>query len=1059
MNLVIYQGPSSAPWEITGYVPHDSLSLLQAELGENDGVMRASLSLELYNKNDAERALPDWRARVRKPGILVVRSGNNFCFALYYDAVKTEYDPTTRRYRLHFTSLLDALRAYLSRDKWWNVLDAATLMASFKEFLGQYLPTALVNATTYLPDSMSPLQEDPENPAWPYFAGFVQPASWLVGKQVDYETNGPWTIISVLGVARSLVQDDTIFALCLAKPQSWWSTQGDYVLPIVIRAVWNTDTWDWDVEGMYWYYDPEDENATWWWPVWFGMKKNLSGETGDSALIYTTATAGGERVVCAWVEADSRKPGIGEGNTYMNNCWLRCVLLLGDLTFSDQRRIELKYWIGLYPAAIRYSANTIILRGGGYVNGTNMAPAGAVFIGVNGIVPYNCEGEGPDDYGLSGQDGLVGVGMVRWQDSNWIDDNVAHIWGRYWIVSHDEKPMRLLDFEVFPRDDYGLYEIHSILGRDYDGGNLALRAITYTLYTCDCVAGTIDFVAGDWWLLKHDNENVRPTPCFAIPCGPAYYDGEKHWVGFTFGYTILEIGEGGIASRDGVFVDVIRGSLDQPDPWWPPYDPWADPADFLVNPDNAGFMELDIPLDAGGDERHDPRTTETPGWDDEQCEQNLASQLRTLIACRMKPFALRYEIDGDMRRVKFLLVHNSFREYEVFALSADYDPVENEISIYTLDGRDQGSELVPKIYGGQFNEADTWRPLCPYHSLWDNENDPRSTTYDHQGNFGIFSYPVGWASFPVVRKVCENEKIYPDMGKLGYQNMMNPDYRYWWNIYNAQRGHLITTLSWWSFVEEELDYRKGGNLDLMAASWDSAVHGISYVAEKVTVGGATRNRLCLVFVPRFPIRGDTQTISGQPYWEQNKSSVYSDFARQVAESGFRCGFLGRYWDSLLLGPQGGAILNNIWWDDDATMNSELILSVPALAPQWFGTARWRGGLYTDLLIYLRENEFSLGGLNARLGLRELIVPVRPWLGPIRIGSLVNQDIMEDLETLGDQELTRYRDENGEIIPLFWQVVGLRWDVGRNTAVLIFREARDHQWARGRTEFKIPSGSQ
>ncbi|MGB9590747.1 MAG: hypothetical protein ACPL68_07665, partial [Candidatus Hydrothermia bacterium] len=333
----------------------------------------------------------------------------------------------------------------------------------------------------------------------------------------------------------------------------------------------------------------------------------------------------------------------------------------------------------------------------------------------------------------------------------------------------------------------------------------------------------------------------------------------------------------------------------------------------------------------------------------------------------------------------------------------------------------------------------------PYSVIITDTRDILSTGYDLQGNFGVFSAPVGVISIPVVQKVCENDHIYSEPGKLGYQNMINSDYRYWWNVYNAHRLHIVTPLSYWSLVAHEIDYREKTNLDLMTESWNVVVHGLSVVAEKMAIGGQMSNRIALVLVPRFPIRGDTRTVSGRSYWELNKSSIYSDFPIQVAGSGFGMGFLGRYWDGLLLGPQAGAILVNIWWDEEVNLDSELIVSLKALAPQWFGAARWRGGLYTDLLKYLRDAEYSLGGLGARLGLRELVVPVRGWLGPVRMGSIVNQDIMEDLETLGDKELTRYRDENSNPIPMFWQVVGLKWDIGRNMAFFRFLETRDGQW--------------
>ncbi|MGB9590405.1 MAG: hypothetical protein ACPL68_05905, partial [Candidatus Hydrothermia bacterium] len=254
MNLVIYQGPSEAPWDITPYVPQDSMSLLQAELGEN-GILKASLTLELYNHDEDEMASSAWRARLRRPGILILREGFDFCFALYYDPVKTQYDPLHRRYRLHFTSLLDGLMAYRSRETWWNVMDAGTILSSFKAFLSRYLPPSIVDCAIWHPEGMSPLQADPANPTWPHFAGFVQPASWLVGRQTQGNVNGPWTIINVLGVAKSIAQENTIFALCLAKPYGWWSTEGDYVLPVIVKADWNANTWDWDITDLYWHYE------------------------------------------------------------------------------------------------------------------------------------------------------------------------------------------------------------------------------------------------------------------------------------------------------------------------------------------------------------------------------------------------------------------------------------------------------------------------------------------------------------------------------------------------------------------------------------------------------------------------------------------------------------------------------------------------------------------------------------------------------------------------------------------------------------------------------------
>lgn len=535
------------------------------------------------------------------------------------------------------------------------------------------------------------------------------------------------------------------------------------------------------------------------------------------------------------------------------------------------------------------------------------------------------------------------------------------------------------------------------------------------------------------WRLEHLDE-IKPTPCFAVPCGPAHYDGSNYRAGFIFGYVLLEYGEGGI-SHEGIFTDCLGGILS---PGITPY---------TVNPDEAGYIELDVPIDAGRDERLDSRKADA-GWEDEQSERNLAAQLRTLIACRMRPFALRYELNDDVRRVKFLLAHNGFTEYEVFALCADYDPIENEVSIYTLDGRELRRELVPKTYGGQFNEADSWRPLCPYPSIFANEDDPRSTGLDHQGNYGIFSYPVGVASFPVVCKVCENDRIYSDLGRLGYQNMMAAEYRYWWNIYNAQRGHLISPLSWWGFVADELDYREKSNLDLMRESWEGAIHGIIYVAGKIAIKSQMANRLCLVLVPRFPLCGDTHTISGGNYWEVERSHLYSSLD-QVAEPRFGLGLMGRYWDSLILGPQGGAILDNIWWDDEEQFNRELLVKVKQIAPQWFGAAYYRGGLYSALLEFLRENEAELGGFDARIGLRELVLPVYHWGRMLRIGAIVSENIMEDLEARGDPELRRYHYENEELnvipVPLFWQMVGLRWDVVRNTAVFRLLETRDVSW--------------
>lgn len=420
---------------------------------EDSGLLRANLSLELYNPSPVVDA--EFRARMRKPGILILQFGDNFLFALYQDAVKTEYDPTTQRYRLHFISLLDALRAYLSKDKWWNVLDAATLMASFRDFLAQYLPESLVNDTAYLPDSMSPMQEDPKDPSWPHFAGFIQPASWLVGKEVGIWPLSPWTIISVLGVAKSIVQEDTIFALCLAKPNGWWPTVGgDYVWPMIVKATWNAETWDWDFVSGYWHRENEDleDPLTWSYPVWFGMKQNLPGKTGESALIYTTATPEGERVVCAWTESPTRKPGLGpdpeRGFKYVYYPNMRAVLLDGDLSLLDQKKIQMKLL-----SAFLYSPEAVILRGGGYADGTNLSPAGVIFVGINGLCPV----KGASGYGESGQDGISAVCALRWNDDAWTDSFFQILELRFWVMNDpgNDDLFRLICLEPFALNNGG----------------------------------------------------------------------------------------------------------------------------------------------------------------------------------------------------------------------------------------------------------------------------------------------------------------------------------------------------------------------------------------------------------------------------------------------------------------------------------------------------------------------------------------------------------------------------------------------------------------------------
>ncbi|MEO0192382.1 MAG: hypothetical protein ABIM46_06335, partial [candidate division WOR-3 bacterium] len=150
------------------------------------------------------------------------------------------------------------------------------------------------------------------------------------------------------------------------------------------------------------------------------------------------------------------------------------------------------------------------------------------------------------------------------------------------------------------------------------------------------------------------------------------------------------------------------------------------------------------------------------------------------------------------------------------------------------------------------------------------------------------------------------------------------------------------------------------------------------------------------------------------------------------------------------GPEGGALLTNIWWGDEGQFDRELVVKLENLQPQWFGTAYHRGGLYTDLFVFLRENEAELGGYNARVGMRELTLPIYNWRGMIRIGMLINEDIMEDLEIRDDPELVRYGyyDSAGQFIPvlLYWQIVGLRWDLTRNTASFRLLETRDDRRA-------------
>jgi hypothetical protein len=55
--------------------------------------------------------------------------------------------------------------------------------------------------------------------------------------------------------------------------------------------------------------------------------------------------------------------------------------------------------------------------------------------------------------------------------------------------------------------------------------------------------------------------------------------------------------------------------------------------------------------------------------------------------------------------------------------------------------------------------------------------------------------------------------------------------------------------------------------------------------------------------------------------------------------------------------------------------------------------------------------------------------------------------MADLEARGDPELVRFRDAENEPIPLYWQVVGLKWDLTRNRALFSVKEIRDTEWKR------------
>jgi len=153
--------------------------------------------------------------------------------------------------------------------------------------------------------------------------------------------------------------------------------------------------------------------------------------------------------------------------------------------------------------------------------------------------------------------------------------------------------------------------------------------------------------------------------------------------------------------------------------------------------------------------------------------------------------------------------------------------------------------------------------------------------------------------------------------------------------------------------------------------------------------------------------------------------------------------MGTYWDALILGPEGGAILTNIWWNEEGQMNRELLVALKELYPQWFGTAQHRGDLYTRLLEYLREHVYP----GSRVGLRGLDLPVYAWLGIVPIGAIIPYNLMADLEARGDPELVRFRDTGNEPIPLYWQVVGLKWDLTRNRALFAVKEIRDKEWKR------------
>lgn len=921
----------------------------------------------------------------------------------------------------------------------------------------------------------------------PLFAGFVEPTSWLVGQEYEKGEGISWQkfrILSVLSVAASRFEDG-IYALCVGEINDVVGTLSDgagYYLPFVVYARWLNDKWKFEILDCFYSKTGWHTTSGYQAAVWFGNEKTRTGQRGDSYLFYAVKDINNTQkdyIVLSFVGVShiglAKAGALYEVAPGYSSLFLSLLYCDGtEIHHIDVHRspiIEKPLYpyppYGGWGEVFAYPSR-IYIRGQGYWTGS---PAG-----TQGVVVWGWTARPSIKDYCSGDDNYTIIRYITWTPTGWQDEVVM-----FELITRDRERFYGINAGVnysTASSNKGAYDpilVMLELFQDPENeGNVEQFEVQFAFTVQDSEAqvenedySNLYTIHAQGWIfatgatepLYDVRKRFVPSwpnaraicPIGIIPCHPSQETTNPlvRNIGYAFIYGIVDEGMG----LHWAWVEARRASLHNDTAEW-----WTDEP-FLVDPegsdpDRCTAYIRSIDVDADRDSLATAPANQTSEFRDDMArivvKDSRAGRYR--ISCSQMNYRVYAPKDMIYRNVFHMEIGDLSGKYEIFTLALEtvYKPLFSPTTqLYSLAGSDypMNGNVVPMVYEGQACDPASWRFVClppiardygmvdeydtPY---WGDARQPNIELTE----YGAFYREITTAytaephkikagfiisTLPHVSEIGDMHDIYGDIGRVGTDTAtfaIASEYRYPCNIYNSHRGYIISRVAWWSFDNRRPNYLERGLVECASESWDENLHRLSYTMALKQWMGGQRWHICLVLTPRWPLPGDKATISGGEYWPIAPPPTFYD---DILYEELTVEIMGLYWDSLILGPEGGAMLTNWWWEDQPSFDTDLTVAAKALSPQWAGVGFYRGSMYNDEMAWLTDHEHDLAG--ARVGFRQVKVAIRNLQYPYAVGAVIPHDIMDEIyAACGDPELRQYRDENGDPRDHHWQIIAV-----------------------------------